>query len=97
MKNIILIILFVIVSSVSALFFAQNDQLVEIKYFAGSLHWQMNWVLVFMLMFGFIIGLVSMFTSLLATKMRLANSNRKLTLLEKEVSNLRALPITDEY
>lgn len=86
-----------IVSSVSALFFAQNDQLIEIKYFAGSLQWQMNWVLVFMLVFGFVIGVVSMLTSLLATKMRLANSLRKLALLEKEVSNLRALPITDEY
>ncbi len=97
MKNIILIILFVIVSSISALFFAQNDQIIEIKYFSGSLHWQMNWVLVAMLVSGFLIGILSMFTSLVTTKMKLVNSNRKLALLEKEVSNLRALPIKDDY
>jgi len=82
---------------VSALFFAQNDSVVEIKYFAGSFQWQMNWVLVSILVLGFLLGVLSTLTSLISTKVKLANANRKLALNEKEINNLRALPIKDNY
>lgn len=89
--------LFILIAVVSALFFAQNDAMVEIKYFGGILKWQMNWVLVSVLLLGFILGVMSLFTSLLSTKLKLANVNRRLALHEKEIKNLRALPIKDEY
>ena len=82
---------------VSALFFAQNDSVVEIKYFAGSFQWQMNWVLVSILVSGFLLGVLSILTSLISTKIKLANANRKIALKDKEISNLRALPINDKY
>ncbi len=97
MKNILLILLFVIVSTVSALFFAQNDAMVEIKYFAGTIDWQLNWVLITILVLGYLLGGLSVLGSLMANKLKLASANRRLKLLEKEVSNLRALPIKDEF
>ena len=96
MKNIILILLFVIVLAVSGLFFAQNDTMVQIKYFAGTIDWQMNWVLISTLVLGFVIGAVSVLTSLMTTKIKLANAKRRLAMHEKEIRNLRALPIKDE-
>lgn len=96
MKNIILILLFVIVLAVSALFFAQNDTMVQIKYFAGVIDWQLNWVLISTLVLGFILGSVSVLASLMTTKIKLANANRRLVMREKEIKNLRVLPIKDE-
>jgi len=96
-RNFLLIILFIFVSVISALFFAQNDSVVEIKHFAGSFQWQMNWVLVSILVLGFILGVLSTLTSLISTKVKLANANRKLAMNEKEINNLRALPIKDNY
>ena len=87
----------VIVIAISALFFAQNDATVEIKYFAGTSSWPLHWVLLVALLAGMVIGFSSLFTSLLTTKVKLANVKRKLALQQKEISNLRSLPIKDEY
>ncbi len=97
MKNTLLILLVVIVVTISALFFAQNDAMVEIKYFGGSVEWQMNWVLIFVLVLGFVLGVVSILGNWLTTKVKLANANRRLAVHQKEIKNLRALPIKDEY
>ena len=97
LKNFLLILLFILVSAVSALFFAQNDSIVEIKYFGGAIQWQMNWVLVSVLVIGFILGAFSVLVSLLRTKIKLANANRRLVMHAKEIKNLRALPIKDAY
>lgn len=96
MKNILLILLLVIVAAVSALFFAQNDAVVQIKYFAGTIDWQMNWVLISTLLLGVVLGVATMSVSLFSTKIKLANANRRLALHQKEITNLRALPIKDE-
>lgn len=97
MKTILLIILLVIVTAISALFFAQNDALVEIKYFGGTVNWQMNWVIITIFMLGVVVGVGTLVVSLLSTKLKLVNANRRLKLQEKEIQNLRALPIKDEY
>jgi uncharacterized membrane protein YciS (DUF1049 family) len=97
MKNILLFVLIVVVASVSALFFAQNDSLVEIRYFGGVISWQMNWVLVSFLCFGFLFGALSFSFSLFATKVKLAGVRRKLVQCEKELANLRTLPIKGKY
>ena len=81
----------------SALFFAQNDSLVKINYFAGELDWQLNWVMVFCLLIGFILGVISILGSLLKTKLHLKLAKNKLERHSKEINSLRALPIKDEY
>jgi len=97
MKNFLLVIIFIFVLVVSALFFAQNDSMVEVHYFAGTFKWQMNWILVTMLVIGILIGSLALMANLISTKVKLANANRKLTNCEKEINNLRALPIKDNY
>jgi putative membrane protein len=82
---------------VSALFFAQNDSLVNIHYFAGKLDWQLNWVMVVCLLLGFMLGVASILGSLLKTKLQLKLAKNKLERHSKEINSLRALPIKDEY
>ncbi len=81
----------------SALFFAQNDALVEIHYFSGATMLQMNWVLVSVFILGFLLGAGLLITSLLTTKLKLASVKRQLISREKEIKNLRALPIKNDY
>jgi lipopolysaccharide assembly protein A len=93
----IIIILLLIVLIGSALFFAQNDAMVQIKYFSGSVELPMNWVLVTAFVSGILLGVAIMATSLLTAKLKLVTAKRKLTQMEKEVSNLRTVPIKNDY
>ncbi len=97
MKNLFLVIVFVIVLTASALFFAQNDKLIEVHFFGLIVSWQMNWVLITFMVIGFSFGIVAVIGSLLTAKVKLANANRRLAMHQKEINNLRALPIKDEY
>lgn len=97
MKNLILIIFFILVAAVSALFFAQNDFMAEIRFFGNNIQWQMNWILISTLLIGFTLGIVSLAGSLFTTKIKLATAKRRLALHSKEIENLRALPIKDDY
>ena len=73
------------------------DALVEIHYFSGATMLQMNWVLVSVFVLGFLLGAGLLITSLLTTKLKLASVKRQLISREKEIKNLRALPIKNDY
>jgi len=57
----------------------------------------MNWVMITIFMLGVVVGAGSLVVNLFSTKIKLVNANRRLKLQEKEIQNLRALPIKDEY
>ncbi|MCW8878078.1 MAG: LapA family protein [Kangiellaceae bacterium] len=97
MRNFIITILFLLLFVTSALFFAQNDSLVAINYFAGKTEWQLNWVMVLCLVAGFLLGVASLFGSLMATKIKLKQAQNKLDKHQKELNSLRALPVKGEY
>ena len=81
----------------SALFFAQNDGLVVINYFAGQLNWQLNWVMVLCLLIGFGLGVASLLGSLMATKFKLRQLKSQSDRHQQEIKSLRSLPIKDDY
>jgi lipopolysaccharide assembly protein A len=97
MKKFIQIALALILFITSALFFSQNDADVLINYFSGETLWQLNWVMVLCLLIGFFLGLLSLSGSLLKTKLKLKQTQKKLSHSEKELNSLRALPIKDQY
>ncbi len=97
MKQLIYIILFLSILLVSALFFSQNDSLVTVDYILSQFTWPLNWLMIFLFVFGFLLGSFSMFKGLINVKLQLAKSKRLVQLKDKEIKNLRALPIRDEY
>ncbi|MBV1911176.1 MAG: LapA family protein [Kangiellaceae bacterium] len=97
LKKLLITILFILVLVISALFFAQNDASVEINYFGGNINLPLNWVLVSVFIGGLLTGFGFLFSNLISTKIRLANARRSLAIKEKEVSNLRSLPIKNDY
>jgi len=84
MKNFVFVLVLILVAVASALFFAQNDDLVTINYFGHSIDLQMNWVLITMLFLGFCLGVLSMMTNLVSMRIRLASANKKIKNLKKE-------------
>ncbi|PCI72845.1 MAG: hypothetical protein COB38_03115 [Gammaproteobacteria bacterium] len=81
----------------SALFFSQNDSLVKVDYILSEFTWPLNWLMIFLFVFGFLLGSFSMLMGLISAKLQLAKSKRILQLKDKEIKNLRDLPIRDEY
>jgi lipopolysaccharide assembly protein A len=97
LKIFLIIILSLLFFVASALFFAQNDDMVMINYFSGQVEWQLHWVMVLCLVVGFLIGVLSIIGSLFKTKFQLRQTRVNLNKKEKELDNLRALPVKDEF
>ena len=97
MRNFFITLLFVLFFVSSALFFAQNDGLVTIRYFIGEVEWQLNWVMILSLLAGFGLGIASLLGGLLKAKLQLRLARGKLQQHEQELNNLRALPMKDDY
>ncbi|MGB0496147.1 MAG: lipopolysaccharide assembly protein LapA domain-containing protein [Kangiellaceae bacterium] len=97
MKQLILIILFLAIFLASALFFSQNDSLVTVDYILSQFTWPLNWLMIFLFVVGFLLGSFSMLLGLINTRVQLAKAKRLIKLKEKEINNLRSLPISDEY
>ena len=97
MRQLIYIILFIAILLASALFFSQNDSLVKVDYIVSEFAWPLNWLMIFLFVFGFLLGTFSMLMGLINVKLQLAKSKRLLKLKDKEIKNLRDLPIREEY
>ncbi len=97
MRNFITIIVALLLFVVSALFFAQNDSMVAIDYFSGSVNWQLNWVMVACLLIGFLLGVASVIGSLMKAKLQLKQSQSKLNKHQKELNSLRSLPLKGDF
>ena len=97
MRNFITIIIALLLFVASALFFAQNDAMVVIDYFAGQSNWQLNWVMVLCILVGFAIGVASLLGNLMKTKFQLRQARAKLDKHQKELNSLRSLPVKGDY
>jgi len=96
MKKIVYIILFLIVVLFIITLNLQNPQLVTLNYYF-DFHWQASLALVLMVTFlvGLVCGWLVMTLSVLKNKRRVGKTKKQLQKIEKEVENLRAMPISD--
>ena len=97
MRKLIFLVLFIAILLASALFFSQNDSLVTVDYIISQFIWPLNWLIIAVFISGFILGSLAVFVSLMSTKLQLAKSKRQMSNKDKEIKNLRSLPINDEY
>ena len=97
MRKLIFLVLFIAILLASALFFSQNDSLVTVDYIISQFIWPLNWLIIAVFISGFIFGSLAVFVSLMSTKLQLAKSKRQMSNKDKEIKNLRSLPINDEY
>ncbi|WP_144393573.1 LapA family protein [Pleionea sediminis] len=97
MRGVIYFFIFLLVCTLSILFFAQNDQEVVLSYFIGQSNIPLAFIMVGFLVLGYLVGWISLSGTMLKHKIQIRQSKRQLEQKSKEVENLRSLPIRDDY
>ena len=96
-KRIVYIGIFVFVLLVGLVLFSKNNQLLTFDYLIGSRELSLAWLLFLSMCLGAVLGILSCLPLLL----RLYREKRKLGKLvkvtEKEVNNLRVMPMKDTH
>ena len=97
MKKIFLVVVFIFFLLLSISLYLENPQNIEFNYYF-DINWQVNFVVFLFSVFfsGALFGALLMSMSVFKQKMRTSAEHRKLVKVEKEVENLRALPLKDE-
>ena len=97
MKRLIYLLFFLLLTLFAFTLNLQNPQTVSLQYYF-NLQWQAPVVLVLTVTFilGLLIGWLLMTLSVLKNKRQVGKAKRALAKVEKEVENLRAIPINDE-
>lgn len=97
MWGILRLVALVIAFLVGITFTLKNDGMVTLNYLIGETSVPTAFVILGFLIFGWIVGVLSMLSYLVRMKMKLRDSQKAAALAEKEVRNLRNLPIKDDF
>jgi uncharacterized integral membrane protein len=90
-------LLFFVVLIVCVGFAVINAEPVAVSYYFGALTAPLSLIAVIAVIAGAILGVVAGLGMVLRAKREISGLRRQLRLKEKEVSNLRAIPIRDEH
>jgi len=78
-----------------ALFAGANDGIVTMDYLLGSFHWPLSYILLLSFFSGALVTLFSLLPSYLRWQHEKVRLKRKLSQQQKELDNLRVLPVQD--
>ena len=94
-KKIIYTCLFIIVLIAGLVFFLKNSQELEFNYVIGTISLPLSLLILLVLLAGVILGWLSMLPLLLRQRRRIGKLEKQARLVEKEVNNLRVMPVKD--
>ena len=97
MKRIIFLIIFLVVFLLGASFALSNAQEVRLSYYFFEKNVQLPWVIFGSMCIGVVLGIVAMMGIVIRLKHELSKKNKEVKVIEKEVANLRALPLKDKH
>ena len=97
MYRLLILILVLIVILLGVVFHLRNDQLVVLDYLIGSSEFYFSIWMVSAFSIGAILGLVSSLPVIIRAKRENARLMRRLKIGEKEINNLRVLPVKDAH
>jgi len=97
MKKIISYSVFFIIGLVAVAFAAKNNTSVELHYFIGSVSLPLSLLIVTSIGVGAMLGVFATSGIILKLKRDAMRLQKSVKVAEKEVSNLRALPIKDQH
>lgn len=88
--------LFLLGALAAGLFFAAlNADTVSINFYYGTLETQLSLALVFAILIGIVIGILASIGMLLRMRGKLSRMQKSIKMMEKEISNLRSIPIKE--
>ncbi|KPJ93639.1 MAG: hypothetical protein AMJ53_06895 [Gammaproteobacteria bacterium SG8_11] len=97
MKRIISIVVLLIVFLFGASFALQNPQKVELSYYFFKFQPELPWIILVSILIGIVLGVIAMLSIVIRLKRDLLKKNKEVKVIEKEVANLRALPLKDKH
>ena len=96
MKRLINIIYYLSLGIFIVTFTLLNTQPVTVSYYFGTFELDLLVVIVICFALGILIGVSAMIGKILKMRQDLSASDRKLKMAEKELENLRSLPLKDD-
>lgn len=96
MRRIIKLILIFLVAVVAVAFTLLNSQSVKLDFYLGSIEIDLVIVILVCLAIGSALGVMAVLGKLISFKQELMRKDKKIKVTEKEVENLRSLPLKDE-
>ena len=97
MKRIVNLVLILIVTLVTVTFTLLNSQPVKINYYFGSYEIDLLVVIVMALVIGALLGITAALGKLVGLKQEILRKDKKIKITEKELENLRSLPLKDDH
>jgi putative membrane protein len=97
MKRIVNLVLILIVTLVTVTFTLLNSQPVKINYYFGSYEIDLLIVIVMALVIGALLGVMAALGKLVSLKQEILRKDKKIKIAEKELENLRSLPLKDDH
>lgn len=96
MRRIVKLILILLVTVVAVTFTLLNSQPVKLNFYVGSFEIDLVVVILISLVLGTVLGMTAVLGKLISMKQDLMRKDKKIRVTEKEVENLRSLPLKDE-
>ena len=93
LKRILYISVFIIVLLVGLLFYVKNNQTVELNYIIGTTELPVSLLLLACLSLGALLGILATIPMLLRIRHQKSRLEKQVKMTEKEVNNLRVLPV----
>lgn len=96
-KRIFYICLFFCVFIIGIVFFLKNDQVMTFNYLAGSVELPLSFLLLSTLCIGVILGILALLPVLVSLKLEKSRLKKQIKVTEKEINNLRIIPVKDTH
>ena len=93
--KILAIVILLVAAMIGVLFSVLNSDTVMLKYYFGSLELPLSLALVSALAAGVLLGVLSALCMVLELRSENTKLKKEIRIVEKEVSNLRRLPLKD--
>lgn len=97
MKRIIFLVVFLLVSVVGLSFALMNAEPVTLSYYFGTIEAPLSIVVVVSISIGALLGVSASMFMAIGLKHEIARLRRSIRVTEKEVANLRSLPLKDKH
>ncbi|MGD8570309.1 MAG: LapA family protein [Gammaproteobacteria bacterium] len=97
MKRIISLILLIVLTVITVTFTLLNSQPVKLNYYFGSYELDLLVVMIICLAVGAMLGVLAGVGKFVSLKQELMRKDKKIKLAERELENLRSLPLKDDH
>ena len=94
-KKYFYIILILLIFIVSLVFFLKNNQMITFDYLVNSQDISLSFLLFISLSIGALLGILAWLPKIIGMKHRISKLEKQMKLSEKELDNLRVMPMKD--